>query len=249
MPISIDEILDFAGRKRGQKIKTIGEDAVFTVELHGTGIRVQPSTGVFRSIHRENLQRYLDVFNATRVERRFVTTTYTENFRNPSYVLGIFRDILARKQSAENDQTAEDLAQLLTEPETTRLALLQARVGQGKFRADLLSAQASCYVTGIADERFLRASHIKPWKDSTTSERLDPDNGILLSPTFDHLFDKYFITFEEDGRLVISRRIPAAVRDAFALKDGTWCKVLSGKSKTYLAHHRAEFRQRENAAK
>jgi hypothetical protein len=249
MPISIDEVLAFAHLKRGQKIQTIGKDAKFTVELHGTGIRVWPRTGLPRSVHGENLQRYLDVFNVTNPERRFVTTTYTKDFRNPSYVLGLFRDILAKKPSDESDPTAEDLAQIFTEPETTRLALLQARVGQGKFRADLLASQGCCYVTGIADERFLRASHIKPWKNSTNSERLDPHNGILLSPTFDHLFDKFFITFKDDGRLLLSARIPAIVQDAFGLKDGTRCKVLPAKSKAYLAHHRAEFAQREKEAK
>ena len=50
----------------------------------------------------------------------------------------------------------------------------------------------------------LIASHIKPWRDCTNDERLDGENGFLLTPTVDHLFDKGFISFERDGRLIIS---------------------------------------------
>jgi transposase len=50
----------------------------------------------------------------------------------------------------------------------------------------------------------LRASHIRPWRDSDNEARLDGENGLLLTPTIDHLFDRGFISFEDDGRLLIS---------------------------------------------
>jgi hypothetical protein len=50
----------------------------------------------------------------------------------------------------------------------------------------------------------LRASHCKPWRDSDDSERLDGENGLLLTPSIDHLFDRGFISFENNGRLLVS---------------------------------------------
>jgi putative restriction endonuclease len=45
---------------------------------------------------------------------------------------------------------------------------------------------------------------VKPWRDSSNEERLDGENGLLLTPTIDHLFDKGFISFEDKGALIVS---------------------------------------------
>ncbi len=50
----------------------------------------------------------------------------------------------------------------------------------------------------------LNASHIQPWRDSSNEQRLDGENGLLLTPTVDHLFDKGFISFESTGQLIVS---------------------------------------------
>ena len=59
-------------------------------------------------------------------------------------------------------------------------------------------------MTGYSDTRLLVASHIKPWKVSEHEERLDKYNGLLLLPNLDKIFDLGFITFEENGKIVIS---------------------------------------------
>jgi putative restriction endonuclease len=61
-----------------------------------------------------------------------------------------------------------------------------------------------CRITGVTNPIHLRASHCKPWRDSTNSERLNGENGLLLIPTMDHLFDPGFISFEDSGALIIS---------------------------------------------
>jgi predicted restriction endonuclease len=93
----------------------------------------------------------------------------------------------------------------LTLDETTRNALIAARRGQGQFRRNVETIERVCRITGISDPRLLRASHIRPWRWCRSgSERLDGNNGLLLSPNADHLFDRGFITFEDDGYLVLS---------------------------------------------
>ena len=88
--------------------------------------------------------------------------------------------------------------------ETEKEALVIARRGQGLFRQRVQGIESRCRVTGVERPEHLRASHIKPWRDSTNQERLDGENGLLLTPSIDHLFDRGFISFEEDGRLLIS---------------------------------------------
>lgn len=89
-------------------------------------------------------------------------------------------------------------------PETTREAVVMARRGQGLFKQRVMSHERSCRITGVDREEHLRASHCKPWRDSNNEERLDGENGLLLTPTIDHLFDRGFIGFENNGDLIIS---------------------------------------------
>lgn len=91
-----------------------------------------------------------------------------------------------------------------TIPETERTALVQARRGQGIFRDNVRSIERACRITRVERMEHLIASHIQPWRDSSNEGRLDGENGLLLTPTVDHLFDKGFISFENAGQLIIS---------------------------------------------
>ena len=72
-------------------------------------------------------------------------------------------------------------------PETERNQLVKARIGQGAFRQNVIAVEKACRITGVSDPPFLIASHIKPWKVSSNDERLDGNNGLLLSPHLDNL--------------------------------------------------------------
>jgi hypothetical protein len=89
-------------------------------------------------------------------------------------------------------------------PATERTALVLARRGQGLFRDNVRSIERACRVTRVERAEHLIASHIQPWRDSSNPQRLDGENGLLLTPTVDHLFDKGFISFENTGELIIS---------------------------------------------
>ena len=95
--------------------------------------------------------------------------------------------------------------------ETTREQLVMARRGQGRFKQNVRSVERCCRITRVDRLEHLRASHIKPWRNSSNEERLDGENGLLLTPTIDHLFDRGFISFENNGQLLIS---PAAHRES-----------------------------------
>ena len=88
-----------------------------------------------------------------------------------------------------------------------KVQLVKARRGQGIFRTNVRLIEKSCRLTGVQNKKHLRASHIKPWKDSNDSEKVDGNNGLLLSPHVDHLFDQGYITFQNSGNLVISKEL------------------------------------------
>jgi len=88
--------------------------------------------------------------------------------------------------------------------ETDREAIVRARRGQGLFKQRVMEIEACCRITGVENISHLLASHCKPWRDSSNEERLNGENGLLLTPSIDHLFDRGFIGFEDSGNLIIS---------------------------------------------
>lgn len=99
-----------------------------------------------------------------------------------------------------------------TIPETEKTAIVLARRGQGRFRELVYEQEKRCRVTGVERLEHLRASHCKPWRDcEANEERLDANNGLMLTPSIDHLFDRGFISFSDAGRVLIA---PVAHRES-----------------------------------
>lgn len=106
-------------------------------------------------------------------------------------------------------------------PETERTAIVQSRIGQGIFRKSLLDKYSNrCIITGITLPKLLVASHIKPWAVSSNKERLCVDNGLLLSATYDRLFDSGLITFDRTGKIFISSLISQENAQKLTLRSG-----------------------------
>lgn len=120
---------------------------------------------------------------------------------------------------------------------TSSIAEVVTRVGQERFRKDLIDYWKGCSLTGCNIVSILRASHIKPWKDSSNQERLDVYNGLLLMPTLDALFDKGFISFSDNGTILISHEIEDWQSELVLKKDNK-LRQLDEKHKAYLEYHR-----------
>ena len=124
--------------------------------------------------------------------------------------------------------------------ETEKDALVKSRRGQGKFKSNLKRIESACRLTGVDDNRFLIASHIKAWSEcSTNAERLDGYNGLLLSPNADKLFDKGFVSFSDDGNLLISSQIDPKMLTKLGITVGVNVGSFTSQQKQYLAYHRA----------
>ncbi len=126
-------------------------------------------------------------------------------------------------------------------PETEREAIIQSRIGQGRFRFELIKYWGGCAVTGCATLELLRASHIKPWWESTHRERLDVYNGLLLTPNLDEAFDKGLISFTDGGKIMISK----CLVDEEAIKLGIQANMsitgLDNRHFEYLQYHRRQI--------
>lgn len=121
---------------------------------------------------------------------------------------------------------------------TEKHQLVLARRGQGKFRKELEKIERACRLTNITDRRHLRASHIKPWRKCSDLERLDGNNGLLLAPHYDHLFDRGYVTFSDSGNIEISKQLEHSLMIAFNLSGDENVGCFNSRQRAYLAYHR-----------
>ena len=125
---------------------------------------------------------------------------------------------------------------------TEKKVLASRRVTQPQFRMNLIRRwNGRCAVTGCAEVGVLTASHIVPWRHATDAERNDPDNGLLLSPVYDTLFDKEFISFDQKGRIKLGRMM-AGQYQALGVTGEECIEGLTEGHLKYLARHRAKLR-------
>lgn len=138
------------------------------------------------------------------------------------------------------DDIEEVKPTLATLTPTQRETLIQARLGQGQFRDCLMSVwKCKCAVTGVDVPALLRASHIKPWRLSDNSERLDPENGLLLVANLDAAFDAGLLSFSDEGKIIFSSNLGPAPHDLLGIRPGaTLATPPSRRQQVFLHHHR-----------
>jgi predicted restriction endonuclease len=138
----------------------------------------------------------------------------------------------------EREGKLPDVDEYLDLSETERIAIVNARVGQGRFRSALIEYWSCCAVTGCAEIALLRASHIKPWSKGTLTERLSLYNGLLLSPSLDACFDSGYVTFSDDGRIQISNRLSEQDARSLGLRADMRLSKIDPQHQPYLKYHR-----------
>lgn len=121
---------------------------------------------------------------------------------------------------------------------TETTSLTKARIGQDKFRNTLINYWSNaCSVTGCTVEGLLLASHIIPWSEEEQS-RLDPFNGLLLTPNLDAAFDKGYISFSDNGDIIISPMLSVQDQLTLGLHPSMKLRRIEAQHKAYLAWHR-----------
>ncbi len=127
--------------------------------------------------------------------------------------------------------------------ETEKEVLSKARIGQEKFKRELIKDVGEiCPITQIDNSKLLIAGHIKPWSQSTSEEKLNPKNGILLSPLFDKLFDMRvgLITFTPDKKIRLSKKLEKNA-DKLGVVDGQIINNLKINGREDFLQYHEEF--------
>jgi hypothetical protein len=151
----------------------------------------------------------------------------------------ITKDELDREK--EEDRQLKEIKDRVGIGPREKWNLVKSRKGQGIFKSNVLNRETKCRVTGISNAAHLRASHIKPWAKSNDTEKLDGNNGLMLAPHIDHLFDKGWITFNANGDVIFSQKCDTEIFSAFGLVVGMNVGVFTDPQDAYLEYHREKI--------
>ena len=153
-------------------------------------------------------------------------------------------------RSHDNDDLEPDLLeQLKSELSDFELAATEAprvvreRIGQQRYRKALEQLwDGKCAVTGVSELCLLRASHAKPWAEcSLGAERLSPFNGFLLNVALDALFDKFLISFADDGSIMLAPSLKPEELAAVGITPEMRIEGIRSEHLPFLSYHRAQF--------
>jgi putative restriction endonuclease len=199
---------------------------------HGNDERITTSSSTGDSIH----LFYREIHHSPFEYRGLVTLVKVASLpgKPTQFVFRLLHDL-----SAQDDIVTHQY-ELVHLSATEKQAVTKARIGQGIFRQLLLEMWKGCAVTDIRLPNVLRASHIKPWRFSSNSERLDPHNGLLLLPQYDQLFDKGLISFDKKGSLIRSRAIEHLDPRKLGIDVNDRLRTISKQHRAFLDYHQAE---------
>lgn len=125
--------------------------------------------------------------------------------------------------------------------DTERKSLIKARIGQGKYRRDVVNLWGKCAISELKKTEFLIASHILPWKLSNNIERLNPYNGLLLLPNYDKMFNKGYISFNNDGTIILSNKVNETEFEKLGIKKSDRLYKIEVGILPFLERHREIF--------
>jgi putative restriction endonuclease len=160
------------------------------------------------------------------------------------YYWKLFVDYFGEHKSIKEIEKEEDeIIEDETLSETEKETIVRARKGQGEYRKKLLDECPICPITMVSDDRLLIASHIKPWARSEKDEKTDPKNGFMFTPTYDFLFDRGFITFTNEQKMVVSPWLSKMTCSKLSLVDGKKYPLLPMDEKrvVYLEYHKTKI--------
>ncbi len=165
----------------------------------------------------------------------------TEAERTASNIFSILNETTRKNISAFQD--IENFLQnskfyKAEEQETSKESLVQSRIGQGQFRTALIEYWQCCSVTGCKQIELLKASHIKPWRYASNQERLNVFNGLLLLPNLDTCFDLGLISFDDEGKILISNQLRKATLLQLGINEGMKLMKVEKHHQEFLKYHR-----------
>lgn len=139
---------------------------------------------------------------------KIVQPIWDEFYTNQEELVFLSEKILAERENSTIENKYQDLLFDIKDLKgETVTREVKTRVNQSVFRQMVLANYATkCAITGIDIPQLLFASHIVPWS-ANEKERLNPENGICLSPLYDKAFDKGLIGINTNYEIIISTEL------------------------------------------
>lgn len=147
---------------------------------------------------------------------------------NNNYIIDIDTETI---QALERELSAEGIKS------STRDQIIKARINQSIFRDSLLQRHKKCCLCGVTNPNLLIASHIKPWSISDNKERVNVNNGLILCPNHDKLFDGGWITFDDNGNIMISNQLSENDRVFMNIRAGMNITI-TPENRAFMEYHR-----------
>lgn len=159
-----------------------------------------------------------------------------------SYYFRLFADYFGEVEHPYTLEKEEEQIEEAIIDTAEKIQLYRARIGQGEYRKNLLALCPFCPITLVSDDRLLIASHIKPWVASNEFEKTDPLNGFMLTPTFDRLFDRGFLSFTNDKKTILSPFLSNMTYSKLSISDNKTIPHLpiDGRE-AYMEYHRTQI--------
>lgn len=226
------DLLPELWKERKKKIDSLPEVIQFEVieqtQIAGPRVYVNSSDNAYKII------RELSLPNITYISVIKLADSKGKLF----YYFRLFADYFGEVQHPYVVKKEEEAIEKI-ENETEKIILSKARVGQGEYRKKLLELCPFCPITLVSDDRLLIASHIKPWVASNDFEKTDPKNGFMLTPTFDFLFDRGFLSFTNDKKTILSPFLSNMTYSKIGISDSKLIPHLPIEGReNYLEYHR-----------
>lgn len=229
------ELLPNLWNQRKKKIEVLPDVIEFEVsdqtQIAGPRVYVNSSDTAYKLI------RELSLPNITYISVIKIINSKGELY----YYFRLFADYFGEVQHPYIIKKEEEAIESITN-ETEKATLSKARIGQGEYRRKLLELCPFCPITLVSDDRLLIASHIKPWSTSNDFEKTDPKNGFMLTPTFDFLFDRGFLSFTDDRKTILSPFLSNMTYSKLNISDNRLIPHLPADGReTYLNYHRSHI--------
>lgn len=228
--------------QRMENLNNFGDIIHFTLEEH-TGRKITDNRLYAKKPQGLELQNYKLLRELSLPNITYVSAI---KLKSPNgdilYYFKLFADYFGETEHpfpVKQEEEKIEVEEISTEE---KKQIIYARIGQGKYRKALLDECPICAITLVSDDRLLIASHIKPWVVSNETEKLDPKNGFMLTPTYDFLFDRGFITFSDDKKIKISPWLSKMTCSKLNISDEKKYTMLPTEGREhYLEYHRTNI--------
>ncbi len=219
-------------------IKNLNEDIIYfkleeQIQIAGSRIYVNSKNSIYKVLRQISLPN--------------ITYLAAIKLKNPNnniiYYLRLFVDYFGETQNCNFvESQIKEIKESQTTSDEEKRQLTKARIGQGKYRQDLLELCPFCPITMVSDDRLLIASHIKPWAKSNKIEKIDPYNGFMFTPNIDLLFDRGFISFTDNKEMLVSPWLSKMTCSKLNIIPNKKYEFLPVKGREkYLDYHRNEI--------